>query len=58
MQNNSIQVNPIHFLPVETIRALLSNQPVGTEIWVALAWCNGIVLVAYLAAMRVYKRRM
>ena len=43
---------------VETIRALLSNQPVGTEIWVALAWCGGIILVAYLAAMRVYKKRM
>jgi ABC-2 type transport system permease protein len=43
---------------VETIRALLSNQPVGTEIWIALAWCSGIILVAYLTAMRVYKRRM
>lgn len=43
---------------VETIRALLSNQPVGVEIWVALAWCGGIILVAYLTAMRVYKKRM
>jgi ABC-2 type transport system permease protein len=42
---------------VESIRALLSNQPVGNEIWVALAWCVGIMLVAYLFAMRVYKRR-
>ena len=43
---------------VETIRALLSNQPVGNEIWVALAWCVGIMLVAYIFAMRVYKKRM
>jgi len=41
---------------VETIRALLSDQPVGNDIWVALAWCVGIVLVAYIFAMRVYKR--
>ena len=40
---------------LETIRALLSNQPVGNEIWVALAWCIGIMLVAYVFAMRVYK---
>ncbi|MFD2573019.1 ABC transporter permease [Spirosoma soli] len=40
---------------VETIRALLSNQPVGNDIWVALAWCVGIMLVAYVFAMRVYK---
>lgn len=43
---------------VEAIRALLSNQPVGNEIWVALAWCAGIMLVAYIFAMRVYKKRV
>lgn len=43
---------------VETIRALLSNQPVGNEIWIALAWCVGIILVAYVFAMRVYKKRV
>jgi ABC-2 type transport system permease protein len=42
---------------VETIRALLSNQPAGNEIWVALAWCAGIMLVAYIFAMRVYKKQ-
>ncbi len=42
---------------VETIRALLSSQPVGNDIWIALAWCVGIMLVAYVLAMRVYKRR-
>jgi len=42
---------------VETIRALLSNQPVGNEIWIALAWCVGIMLVAYFFAMKVYKKR-
>jgi len=41
---------------VETIRALLSSQPVGNDIWVALAWCLGIMIVAYLFAVRTYKR--
>ena len=43
---------------VEAIRALLSDQPVGNDIWVALAWCVGIMLVAYIFAMRVYKKRV
>ncbi|KZZ82700.1 ABC transporter permease [Bacillus sp. SJS] len=43
---------------VEAIRALLSNQPVGNDIWVALAWCAGILLAAYFFAMRVYKKRV
>jgi ABC-2 type transport system permease protein len=42
---------------VETIRALLSSQPVGNDIWVALAWCLGILIVAYLFAVRAYKRK-
>ena len=43
---------------VETIRALLFNQPVGNEIWIALAWCIGIMIVAYFFAVRAYKKRM
>jgi ABC-2 type transport system permease protein len=43
---------------VEAIRALLSGQPVGSDIWVALAWCVGITLVAYVFAMRAYKKRV
>jgi ABC-2 type transport system permease protein len=42
---------------VEAIRALLSGQPVGNNIWIALAWCLGILVVAYLFAMRTYKRK-
>jgi ABC-2 type transport system permease protein len=42
---------------VETIRALLSNQPVGNQIWVALAWCLTIIILAYTISMRVYKKR-
>jgi ABC-2 type transport system permease protein len=43
---------------VEAIRALLSGQPVGNDIWIALAWCVGIMLVAYVFAMRAYKKRV
>ena len=43
---------------VNAIRALLNDQPVGSDIWVALAWCVGIMLVAYVFAMRVYKKRV
>src|SRR5215207_6885222 len=43
---------------VESIRALLSDQPVGNDIWIALAWCVGIMLVAYVFAMRTYKRKV
>jgi ABC-2 type transport system permease protein len=43
---------------VESIRVLLSGQAVGNEIWVALAWCVGIMLVAYVFAMQAYKKRV
>ena len=43
---------------VDAIRALLSGQPVGNDIGVALAWCVGITLVAYVFAMRAYKKRV
>lgn len=43
---------------VETIRALLSGTPVGNEIWVALAWCVGIIIISYFFAMRIYKNRV
>ncbi len=39
---------------VNTIRALLSSQPVDNDIWIALAWCVGITVAAYLFAMRAY----
>ena len=42
---------------VDAIRSLLAGQPVGNNIWVALAWCLGILIVAYLFAMRSYKRK-
>jgi ABC-2 type transport system permease protein len=42
---------------VDTIRALFAGQPVGTDIWVALAWLVGILIVAYALAIRKYRRK-
>jgi ABC-2 type transport system permease protein len=43
---------------VNTIRALLEQQPVGGEIWIALAWCVGVLVVAYAFAMTAYRRKV
>jgi ABC-2 type transport system permease protein len=43
---------------VNTVRDLLARQPVSTGIWTALAWCLGILVVGYLAAMAVYRRKI
>ena len=43
---------------VETIRALLAERPVGDDIWIALAWCVGILLVAYAVATTTYRRSL
>jgi ABC-2 type transport system permease protein len=43
---------------VNTIRGLYAQQPVGTDIWIALAWCVGILIVAYALAMATYHRKI
>ena len=43
---------------VNAIRDLFTNQPVGSDIWVALGWCVAILVVAYLVSMSVYRRRI
>jgi ABC-2 type transport system permease protein len=43
---------------VNTIRDLYTQQPVGNDIWIALAWCVGILIVAYSFAMLIYRRKI
>ncbi|MCI2956650.1 ABC transporter permease [Agromyces atrinae] len=43
---------------VDTIRALFAGQPVGGQIWVALAWLVGILIVASSIATLLYRRRV
>ena len=42
---------------VDALRALLLDQPVGTDLWVALAWCVGILVLAATLAAITYRRR-
>ncbi|MGN7860772.1 ABC transporter permease [Microbacterium sp. 22303] len=43
---------------VNTIRALFNEQPVGSSIWIALAWMVGILVVAYGFAIAIYKKKI
>ena len=43
---------------VDAIRNLLAEQPVGDDIWVALAWCAALLAVAYGFAMMAYRRKV
>lgn len=43
---------------VDAIRDLLAGQPVGADLGVALAWCVGILVVAYGFATATYRRKV
>lgn len=43
---------------VNTVRALLAQQPVGAESWLAPAWCVAVLVVAYIWAMATYRRKL
>lgn len=43
---------------IDTVRDLFAGQPLGNEVWIALGWCVGLLVVAYAAAMAVYRRKI
>ncbi|MBH0168308.1 ABC transporter permease [Fictibacillus sp. 18YEL24] len=43
---------------VNAIRALLYEGPVGNDIWIALVWCIGIMVIAYFFASKKFKRQL
>lgn len=43
---------------VNTIRNLFAQQPIGNDIWVALAWCVGLLVLAYAGATALYRRKI
>ncbi|MBN3555814.1 ABC transporter permease [Fictibacillus nanhaiensis] len=43
---------------VNAIRALLYEGAVGNDIWIALAWCIGIMGIAYFFASKKFKRQL
>jgi ABC-2 type transport system permease protein len=43
---------------VNSIRDLLTQRPAGSSPWTAVAWCAGILVVAYVFASLSYRRRI
>jgi ABC-2 type transport system permease protein len=43
---------------VNTVRDLFAVSPLGNEVWTALAWCVGLLVVAYALAARTYRRKL
>jgi ABC-2 type transport system permease protein len=43
---------------VDAIRGLLAGQPAASEVWIAVAWCVGILAVAYGFATITYRRKI
>lgn len=43
---------------VDAIRALLYEGSVGSGIWIALAWCVGIMFISYFFAVKEFKRQL
>ncbi len=42
---------------VDSIRDLFAGQPVGGDLWTALAWCTALLAAAYAVAIATYRRR-
>jgi ABC-2 type transport system permease protein len=42
---------------IETMRSLLTEGTPGPDIWVAVAWAAGILVVSYTLALAIYRRR-
>jgi ABC-2 type transport system permease protein len=43
---------------VDTIRTLFAQKAVGGEIWIALAWLLGVLVIAYAFAIAIYRRKI
>jgi ABC-2 type transport system permease protein len=42
---------------IETMRSLLTEGTPGPDIWIAVAWLVGILVVSYVLALSTYRRR-
>lgn len=40
---------------IDAVRAMLAEQPVGDDAWVAAAWGLGLLVVAYVLSVRAYR---
>ncbi|MDR0326123.1 MAG: ABC transporter permease [Oscillospiraceae bacterium] len=43
---------------IDTIRNLMLGLPADNSLWIALAWCVGIIVAAFVAAAQIYRRKL
>lgn len=43
---------------VDALHHLFTQQAAGADIWIAVAWCTGILVVTYLAATVAFRREV
>jgi ABC-2 type transport system permease protein len=43
---------------VDAIRGLYAGQPVGSDVWAAVAWCVGLLLAAMALGMSTFRRKL
>ncbi|MBB5805693.1 ABC-2 type transport system permease protein [Saccharothrix ecbatanensis] len=43
---------------IETVRGLLTGTPIGDKGWIALAWSVGLLIVSFVIATALYRRRI
>ncbi len=43
---------------VNTLRNLYADRPLDDDLWTALAWCLGLLVVAWVLAVRTYHRKL
>jgi ABC-2 type transport system permease protein len=43
---------------VNTLRNLYAERPLGNDLWTALAWCVGLLVVAYALGVRTYHSKL
>jgi len=43
---------------VDTLRDIFAQRPVDGDIWIALAWCVGLLVLAFFTATAVYRRKI
>jgi len=58
MYSAQVLTQDLYPLFVNSIRDLFTQQPVSSDIWISVAWCVGILIVAYTLAMATYHRKI
>jgi len=43
---------------INTLRSLMLGRGPGDDLWLAIAWCVGILIVTYVISLNIYKRKL